>query len=123
MVKAIRNRNPVLRSAYTGLDYLDPNNLNQKIKEEENPTPYTTPAVVPDSNTYYLKQRPSFNLSMINPNPTNIVPLQYTTYDQLDSRIGSAQLHPYILPVEKLKMKGADTVENYLKNLTVNDIM
>ena len=113
---------PVQGKAYSGLEYLDPNNLNQKIKEEENPAPYELPAVVPEKNVYYPKSKPSDNLSMKNFEATNIVPLQYKSYDLLDSRNGSAVFNAPVENVTKLKPKGADITENYLNGLTAGDL-
>ena len=113
---------PVQQKNYSGLEYLDPNNLNQKIKEEENPKPFELPAVLPEKNVYYPKRVPSDNLSMTNPNPTNVVPLHYKTYDQLDSRNGSAVFFAPMENVVKLKPVGADITENYLNGLSAGDL-
>lgn len=100
---------------YSGLEYLDPNNQNQKIKEEQNPTDYALPQVIASQNVYDPTRRPSDNLTLHRMG----VPLQCDTYDLLDSRRGASVFNAPIPEVgPKLRTPAEMIVHNYVNNLT-----
>ena len=104
---------------YSGLPYLDPNNLNQKIMEEQVPTDYSLPDVLPGQNVYDPTRRPSDNLTIHRMG----VPLQCDTYDMLDSRTGASVFNapvPEVAP--KLRTLAEMVVHDYVNNLKKEDI-
>lgn len=104
---------------YSGMPYLDPNNLNQKIMEEQFPTDFSLPNVKPGQNVYDPTRRPSDNLTI----HMMGVPLQCATYDLLDSRIGSSVFNASIPEVgPKLRTPAEMVVHNYINNLKKEDI-
>jgi hypothetical protein len=104
---------------YSGLEYLDPNNLNQKIKEEQNPTDFALPQVIASQNVYDPTRRPSDNLSLHRMG----VPLQCDTYDLLDSRRGASVFNAPIPEVgPKLRTLQEIAHHDYVNNLTRESI-
>jgi hypothetical protein len=104
---------------YSGLPYLDPNNLNQKIMEELVPTEYSLPDVKPGQNVYDPTRRPSDNLTIHRMG----VPLQCDTYDMLDSRNGASVFHASVPEVHpKLRTPAQKVVHDYVNNLKKEDI-
>jgi hypothetical protein len=104
---------------YSGLPYLDPNNLNQKIMEEQVPTDYSLPDVKPGQNVYDPTRRPSDNLTIHRMG----VPLQCDTYDMLDSRNGASVFNAPIPEVHpKLRTPAQKVVHDYVNNLKKEDI-
>jgi len=110
---------PIQRN-YSGLPYLDPNNLNQKIYEEVDPTDYALPNQKASQNVYDPTRRPSDNLTI---HRTGLPPLQYMTYDMLDNREGSSVFNAPIPEVHpKLRTKATIEHANYVNNLTKEQI-
>ena len=104
---------------YSGLEYLDPNNLNQKIREEEFPTDFALPDVKAGQNVYDPTRRPSDNLSLHRMG----VPLQCDTYDLLDSRRGASVFNAPIPDVgPKLRTPAEIAHHDYVNNLTRESI-
>ena len=104
---------------YSGLPYLDPDNLNQKIMEEQIPTDYSLPDVLPGQNVYDPTRRPSDNLTIHRMD----VPLQCDTYDMLDSRKGASVFHASVSEVHpKLRTKAELHHHEYVANLKKEDI-
>jgi hypothetical protein len=104
---------------YSGLPYLDPNNLNQKIMEEQVPTDYSLPDVKPGQNVYDPTRRPSDNLTI----HMMGVPLQCDTYDMLDSRKGASEFHAPVPEVHpKLRTFAEMEKHNYVNNLRKEDV-
>jgi hypothetical protein len=104
---------------YSGLPYLDPNNLNQKIMEERIPTDYSLPDVKPGQNVYDPTRRPSDNLTIHRMG----VPLQCDTYDMLDSRNGASVFNaPFPEVHAQLRTPAAIEKHNYINNLKKEDI-
>jgi len=104
---------------YSGLPYLDPNNLNQKILEEQFPTDYSLPDVKPGQNVYDPTRRPSDNLTI----HMMGVPLQCDTYDMLDSRRGASEFNaPYPEVAPKLRTMAEIQHHDYVNNLKREDI-
>lgn len=104
---------------YSGLPYLNPNNLNEKIYEQEVPDDYALPNQKPGQNVYNVTSRPSDNLTI----HTVGVPLQCDTYNMLDSRYGSSEFNaPVNDPHPKLRTKNVIGYMDYMKNLTKEQI-
>lgn len=104
---------------YSGLPYLDPNNLNQKIMEEKVPTDYCLPDVKPGQNVYAVTRKPSDNLSIHRMG----VPLQCDTYNMLDSRMGSSEFNAPVPEVHpKLRTFAEMEKHDYVNNLRKEDI-
>lgn len=104
---------------YSGLPYLDPNNLNQKIMEEQVPTDYSLPDVKPGQNVYDPTRRPSDNLTIHRMG----VPLQCDTYDMLDSRKGASEFNaPFPEVHAQLRTPAVMEKHNYVNNLRKEDI-
>jgi hypothetical protein len=104
---------------FSGLEYLDPNNLNQKIKEQEFPTDFALPQVMASQNVYDPTRRPSDNLSIRRMG----VPLQCNTYDLLDSRMGSSVFNASIPEVgPKLRTLQEMVQHDYVNNITKDTI-
>ena len=104
---------------YSGLPYLNPNNLNEKILEDEFPPEYEMPKQLASQNRYDPNRRPSDNLTI----HMNYVPLQYTTYDMLDSRNGASVFNAPIPEVHpKLRTKAQMATASYANNLTKEQI-
>jgi len=104
---------------YSGLPYLDPNNLNQKIMEQEVPSDFSLPDVKPGQNVYDPTRRPSDNLTI----HMMGVPLQCDTYDMLDSRNGASVFNAPIPEVHpKLRTMAEIQHHDYINNLTKEDI-
>jgi len=104
---------------YSALPYLDPNNLNQKIMEQEVPSDYSLPDVKPGQNVYDPTRRPSDNLTI----HMMGVPLQCDTYDMLDSRKGASVFNAPIPEVHpKLRTMAEIQHHDYISNLSKEDI-
>ena len=104
---------------YSGLPYLDPNNLNQKIMEQMVPSDYALPDVKPGQNVYDPTRRPSDNLSI----HMMGVPLQCDTYDMLDSRKGASVFNAPVPEVHpKLRTKAEIQHHEYVNNLKKEDL-
>jgi hypothetical protein len=104
---------------YSGMPYLDPNNLNQKIMEEEFPRDFSLPDVKPGQNVYDPTRRPSDNLTI----HMMGVPLQCATYDLLDSRRGASEFNaPYPEVHPQLRTLAQIQHHNYVNNLKKEDI-
>jgi hypothetical protein len=104
---------------YSGMPYLDPNNLNQKIMEQEIPSDYSLPDVKPGQNVYDPTRRPSDNLTI----HMMGVPLQCNTYDMLDSRKGASEFNAPVPEVHpKLRTPAQKVVHDYVNNLKKEDI-
>jgi hypothetical protein len=104
---------------YSGLPYLNPNNLNEKIFEQEVPSDYSLPDVKPGQNVYDPTRRPSDNLTIHRVG----VPLQCDTYNMLDSRYGSSEFNAPIPEVHpKLRTKRVIEYVDYMKGLTKEQI-
>jgi len=104
---------------YSGMPYLDPNNLNQKIMEEEFPRDFSLPDVKPGQNVYDPTRRPSDNLTI----HMMGVPLQCATYDMLDSRKGASEFNaPYPEVHPQLRTLATIQHHNYINNLRKEDI-
>ena len=104
---------------YSGLPYLDPNNLNQKIMEEKVPTDFSLPDVKPGQNVYDPTRRPSENLTIHRIG----VPLQCDTYDMLDSRYGASVFHAPVPEVHpQLRTRAVMEKHNYVNNMKKEDI-
>ena len=104
---------------YSGLPYLDPNNVNQKIMEEMVPTDYSLPDVKPGQNVYAVTRKPSDNLTIHRMG----VPLQCSTYDMLDSRYGASEFNAPVPEVgPKLRTPAEIVVHDYVNNLKKEDI-
>ncbi len=105
---------------YSGLEYLDPNNLNKKIYEEVVPSDFALAAVLKEVNPYNPIKRPSDNLTF---HRTGLPPLQCDTYDMLDNRYGTSVFNAPIPEVHpKLRTKAEMAHANYVGNLTREQI-
>jgi hypothetical protein len=105
--------------AYSRLPYLDPNNLSQKILEDEFPPDYALPLQKASQNVYDPTRRPSDNLTI----HMNHVPLQFQTYDMLDSRRGASVFNAPIPDVHpKLRTKADFATASYMNELTKEQI-
>ncbi len=106
---------------YSGMPYLNPNNLNERIMEDKVCPDFEMPKQVASQNVYDPSRRPSDNLAI----KTEIgkVPLQYTTYDMLDSRNGSSEFNAPIPQVgAKLMTKQQLANVSYTKNISPQEI-
>lgn len=104
---------------YTGLEYLDPNNLNQKIREQEFPTDYALPQVMASQNVYDPTRRPSDNLTIHRMG----VPLQCHNDNMLENRMGSSVFNAPIPEVgPKLRTLQEIAHHDYVNNLTKETI-
>ena len=104
--------------AGNGLTYPDPQNSQATVQESNTPPVFELPAVVKEVNRHYPKRQPSMNLAI----KENGVPLQYKTYNQEDSRLGSMEFNaPFVIP-KKLKYVGENETTNYLDGLTPADL-
>jgi hypothetical protein len=104
-----------IQQNYSGLPYLDPNNLNQKIYEEVVPTDFSLPDVKPGQNVYDPTRRPSDNLDI---HREGLPPLQYKTYDMLDNRYGTSVFNAPIPEVHPKLRTRADIIHgDYINNL------
>ena len=104
---------------YSGLPYLNPNNLNEKIYEDEYPPYYELPKQMPYKNPWDPPRRPSDNLTI----HMDHVPLQFQTYDMLDSRRGASVFNAPIPEVHpKLRTLANVATASYVNNLTKDQI-
>lgn len=104
---------------YSGLPYLNPNNLNEKIYENEVPPDFELPNQKPGFNRWAVSRRPSDNLTI----HMNGVPLQYKTYDLLDSREGASVFNAPIPEVHpKLRTFAEINRASYINNLKKEEI-
>lgn len=105
---------------YSGLEYLDPNNLNYKRYEDEVPPDFALAAVLKEVNPYDPIRRPSDNLTI---HHTGLPPLQCNTYDMLDNRYGASVFNAPIPEVHpKLRTKADMAHASYIQNLTKEQI-
>jgi hypothetical protein len=87
--------------------------------EEEYPSDFTLPDVLPGQNVYDPTRRPSDNLTIHRMG----VPLQCDTYDMLDSRNGSSVFDaPYPEVHPKLRTPEEKLYAEYIKGLKKEDI-
>lgn len=105
--------------AYSGMPYLDPNNLNQKIYEDEFPSDYAMPLQKASQNAWDPTRKPSDNLTI----HMNHVPLQFQTYDILDSRRGASVFNAPIPEVHpKLRTFANIATASYMNDLRKEQI-
>lgn len=104
---------------YSGAPYLNPNNLNEKIYEDEHPPHFELPNQVPYKNAWAPPRKPSDNLTI----HMDHVPLQFQTYDMLDSRKGASVFNAPIPDVHpKLRTLANIATASYAKNLSKDQI-
>ena len=104
---------------YSGLPYLNPNNLNEKIYEDEYPPEYAMPNQVPYKNAHAPPRKPSDNLTI----HMDHVPLQFQTYDLADSRRGASVFNAPIPNYHpKLRTPAQIATASDAKNLTKDQI-
>lgn len=104
---------------YSGMPYLNPNNLSEKIFEDEFPPEYAMPNQKPYRNPWDPPRKPSDNLTI----HMDHVPLQFQTYDLADSRRGASVFNAPIPEVHpKLRTPAQIATASYAKNLSKDQI-
>jgi hypothetical protein len=105
---------PIRTATMPGVAYLNPDNLNEKILEED--VDFCLPGVIPEPPPHAPARHPSENLTI----HMNYVPLQYLTEGP---REGSSRFNACVnMPMPKLRTPADKVWDSYMKSFSRDDI-